>query len=288
MHGVRTSPVEGATAALLELHRGVDIMDEWALLPQLDAFPVVVAPEQDRMSDEMVEALKAWVKTGGKLLVSGADAYARFGGAFLGVRKGKMQEDQTYHVPAADGSFAAWSQTWHLTGATKASVMGKLATTPLLDDRLLPQGAAFLNRVGRGAVAYIPFDVFHFFQYNHYPLCRAFLGELMRILVGKLPITVQAPTCVDVVLRRKGSRSLVHLINRVSGIPNLPHDGTVDEIPAVGPIQVDMQLMRRPKSVRLAFEKAPLEWRYHAGKRGGKLVARLERVDIHAALVVEE
>ena len=288
MRGVRTSPVEGATAALLELHRGVDIMDEWALLPQLDAFPVVVAPEQNRMSDEMVEALKAWVTAGGKLVLSGADAHPRFGRTFLGVRKGQMQEDQAYHVPAADGSFHAWSQTWHLTGATKASRVGRLATTPLLEDRLLPHGAAFVNHVGKGAVAYIPFDVFHFFQYNHYPLCRAFLGELMRILVGKLPIAVEAPTCVDVVLRRKGSRSLIHLINRLSGIPNQPHDGTVDEIPAAGPIQVDMQLARRPRTVRLACEKTPLQWRYRAGKRGGKLVARLERVNIHAALIVEE
>jgi len=288
MHGVQTSAVEGATAALLELHLGIDVMDEWALLPQLDAFPVVVAPEQNRMSEEMVETLKTWVKSGGRLVVSGADAYARFGGAFLGVRKGEMRGDATLHVPAADGSFAAWSRDWHLTRPTKAMSVGKLATTPLLEDRLLPHGAAFVNRVGRGAVAYVPFDVFHFFQYNRYPLVRAFLGELTRKLTGKLPIAVQAPTCVDVVLRRKGSRAIVHLINRVSGIPNRPHDGTVDEIPAVGPVQVEMQLARRPKSVRLAFEKSPLKWRYRAGGKGGKLVAHLERVAIHAAVVVTE
>jgi hypothetical protein len=43
-------PVQGATWALLENHYGVDIMDEWALAPRIAEFPLVVAPEQDRMS----------------------------------------------------------------------------------------------------------------------------------------------------------------------------------------------------------------------------------------------
>ena len=41
---------EGAVFSLLELHYRVDILDEWALLPQLAQFPVVVAPERNDMS----------------------------------------------------------------------------------------------------------------------------------------------------------------------------------------------------------------------------------------------
>ncbi len=35
---------------MLENHSSVDILDEWALLPRLSEFAIVVAPEQDRMS----------------------------------------------------------------------------------------------------------------------------------------------------------------------------------------------------------------------------------------------
>ncbi len=46
----KTKPVAGGTFTMLENHYGVDILDEWALLPRLSEIAIVVAPEQDRMS----------------------------------------------------------------------------------------------------------------------------------------------------------------------------------------------------------------------------------------------
>ena len=46
-------------SGLLSNLYGVDIMDEWALGQCLADFPVVVAPEQDCMSDDMVGRLLA-------------------------------------------------------------------------------------------------------------------------------------------------------------------------------------------------------------------------------------
>ena len=40
------APVEGAVYAMLECHYGVDILDEWAILPRLARFPVVIAPSK--------------------------------------------------------------------------------------------------------------------------------------------------------------------------------------------------------------------------------------------------
>ena len=280
---IDVAPVQGAAFSLLENHYGVDILDEWALQQRLDDFPAVVAPEQDEMSVDMVSQLKRYVEDGGRLLVSGAAAVDRFGTLFLGVGRGQLMEDQRYHVPAADGSFMAHSQTWRLVKPTRAKGLGQLATSPLLDERLLPHPTATLHKVGKGAVAYIPFDLFRFFDNNRYPLTRAFVGEVAGALIGELPIQVEAPTCVDVVLRQKGSRRLIHLINRASGVPNRPNDGTIDEIPQVGPIEISIQLEKKPKKVRLAFEKGHLKWKY----KGGKLTAHVDRVHIHAALVVE-
>ena len=96
---VDVAPVRGAVFSLLELHYGVDILDEWALLPQLAQFPVAVAPERNDMSEEMAQALKRYVRADGKLLVSGADAYERFGADFLGVQTDALQENAVYHLP---------------------------------------------------------------------------------------------------------------------------------------------------------------------------------------------
>jgi len=287
MWSVDTSPVQGACFSLLENHYGVDIMDEWALLPRLSEFPVVVAPEQDNLSEEMVSALKDYVRAGGRLLVSGAGALKRFGTRFLGVTRGKVEHKRTYHVPAADGAAAVFSETWRLVKPKAAKGIGRLGRTQLLNDRLLSYPAATICSVGKGKVVYVPFNVFRFFERNRTPLVRAFVGQTVGRLAGRMAIRVQVPTCVDVVLRRRGERKIVHLINRASGIPNRPNDGTIDEIPPVGPVKLEMQAPAKPKSVRLCLEKAPFNWRYVPGRKSGKIVAELERVHIHAAIVVE-
>ncbi len=285
MWDVDTSPVEGATYSLLESHYGVDIMDESALRPRLREFPVVVAPEQDRMSDEMVEALKGYVEDGGRLLVSGAAAFERFGGRFLGVKSGKVERDAAYHVSAGDGSLPVFSAAWRLVKATAAQPFGRLGRTPLLGERLLTNPAATVNAAGKGAVAYVPFDVFRFFCERRYPMARQFVRELTQALAGEMAIRVDAPTCVDAVLRKKGGKIIIHLINRASGIPNRPNDPTVDEIPPVGPVKLEVTLPQKPSAVRLAFEEGNLDWKY--ASRGGKVVATVPRVHIHAAVVVE-
>ena len=284
---VDTGPVQGATYSLLENHYGVDVMDEWALKPRLGDFPVLVAPEQDAMSDAMVDAIKQYVRDGGRLLVSGAAALGRFGGRFLGVRGGRVRQDAIYHVPAADGSVPIFSTHWRLVKPTTARAIGRLGTTPLLDERLTAHPAATLNKVGKGAVAYVPFDVFRFFDRSRHAMVRAFVGEVTRALAGRQAFHVEGPTCVDVVLRKKGGKSIIHLINRASGIPNKPNDGTVDEIPPVGPVRVEMKAARKPSKAGLALEKGAFDWKYVPGRRGGKVVATVAQVHVHCAVVVE-
>ena len=198
---------------------------------------------------------------------------------------GKVESEPRYHVSAGDWAIRVFSRTWRLVKARGARPFGRLGRTPLLDERLLTSPAATINKTGKGAVAYVPFDVFRFFGACHYPMVRQFVGELTRALAGRLAIRVEAPTCVDVVLRRKAGKTVVHLINRASGIPNAPNAGAVDEIPPVGPVRLELKLPERPASVKLAFEKGDLDWRYAA--RDGKAVAALDKVHIHAAIVVE-
>jgi hypothetical protein len=281
MWSVDTAPVKGAVFALLENHFGVDLLDEWALLPRLAEFPVVVVPERHALSAAMVAALKDYVRNGGKLVVSGAESFDRFGSAFLGVSKGKLEKKKAFYLPAGDGAVPLYSELWRLVKPTTAKTLSRLGRQPLLDDGLLPHPTATINRVGRGAVAYIPAAIFRDFNHNRYPLTRAFIGEVMRKLAGRFEIEVIAPVCVDVVLRRKGDRTIIHLVNRTSGIPNQPNNGAIDEIPPVGPITITVRCHRRPKSVKLALEEHPFGWQF----RAGKLTITLSQVAIHAAII---
>jgi hypothetical protein len=263
----------------------VDILDEWALLPRLREFPVVVAPEQDRMSEEMVGALKTYVKNGGCLVVTGAASFARFGTEFVGATVAGEESNACYHVPAADGAVPLFSKRWLRLECTKAGEITRLGKTPLLDEQILPHPAAVLNRVGKGRVLYVPADLFRDFEKNRYPLTRAFVGELIQVLRPRWTIRVtRAPVAVDVAFRRRGSRRILHFVNRASGIPNQPNNGAIDEIPRVGPVEIVMESARAPRSVRVAFEKTPVAWRHDA--RRGRVHVRLDHVRIHVALIV--
>jgi len=287
MGGVDVAPVQGAVFSLLECHYGVDILDEWAIQPRLADFPVVVVPEQDCMSEEMVAALRDYVSAGGRLLVSGARACERFGEEFLGVKAVKLVDKAVYHLPAADGTVPILSAPWRLVETATAKSLGSIGLTPLRDEQLLPHPAATLNRFGKGAVAYIPCNVFRDFNRSRYALTRVFVHDVMRALAGRMAIGVKAPACVDVVLRRQGGKRIVHLINRSSGIPNLPNSGVIDEIPSVGPVAITIELPGKPRKVRIAFEKAEIKAKYAAGRKGGIIRVSVPTVRIHAAVVVE-
>jgi hypothetical protein len=283
MWNVDVAPVQGAVFSALECSYGVDILDEWALLDRLDEFPLIVAPEQDRMSDAMAAALKRYVARGGRLMLTGAAVYERFGGEFLGVTAGRIEESKAYQAPAADGMVPVYSATWRLLECAGAKSLGELGTTSLTDDRLLPHPAATLHPVGRGSVLYVPCDLFRDFQHNRYPMTREFVRECLRPLAGRLPIIVRAPACIDVALRKQGRRLLIHFVNRGSGIPNQPANGAIDEIPPVGPIAVRIRCPKTPRRVRLAFESEEVEWAW----ADGELRAVVHAVCIHAALVVD-
>jgi len=283
---IDVTPIRGAVSSLLECHYGVDILDEWALLPRLARFPIVVVSEKERMSEKMVDAFMKYVSAGGRLLVAGTAVFDRFGDKFFGI-KGSRVAPGNYYLPAADG-VVPLSTTWRLVETAEAKGLGTLGTTVFRDEQLLPNPAATLHRVGSGAVAYIPCDIFREFAANRYPLVRTFIHDVLRALAGKMEIEVDAPTCVDVVLRRKDAKRMVHLINRASGIPNLPNSPVIDEIPPVGPVTMTMSLPRKPKNVSLAFEEATLRWGYASGQNAQQLKIEVAAVHIHAAVVVEE
>ncbi len=285
MWSVDVAPVVGAVCSILETHRGVDVLDEWALGPRLDEFPAVVAPERNAMSDEMVDDLKDYVRNGGRLLVTGADAGERFGLDFLGATKGKTEENARYYLPAGGSMFALHSDTWRLTRPRKgARGLGQLGRTELARAERLADPAAVINKVGRGKVLWAPFGLFRAFHDTRYPLIRVLTDDLLRELAGRMDVEIDAPTCIDVALRRKkDGRRIVHLVNRASGIPNQPNNGAVDEIPPVGPVTIEMKCPERPEKVHLALEAGTPEWTHSRGR----LRVTVPSVRIHAAVVVK-
>jgi len=297
-----TKSIEGAVYCLLENSFGVDIMDEWASLDRLSDFPLIVATKQANMSQKAVDSLKAYVKNGGRLLLCGVDVYDRFGEGFIGAKSLKVTKDAGYHVPTQQGRFpfssvshqgGAWTEQtvldFRLLKTTTAKNNGYFSMN-LFEDSITEYPSVIVNKVGKGAVAYIPFDVFDFYYRSRYPMVREFIREVIDELKPQMDIRVKAPTAVEVVLKQKSGQKIIHLINRSSGLPLFENIYTTDEIPNLGPIIVTVKVDSRPKDVKLLFEDGQLQWDYVPNKngcKGGKLNAAISSVHIHSALLIK-
>jgi hypothetical protein len=283
MWSVDLDPVRGAVFALLEKHYGVDVLDEWALLQRLDEFPVVVVPEREGLSEEMVAALKSYVDGGGHLLVSGSESFTTFGGKFLGVAKGKQKEKAIYHIGSGKEAAPFYSEAWRLCKPTSAKIMSSLCETDILEEYQTRFPAATMNKVGKGRVVYLPGGLFRAYQRDRNPLQREVLGEIVAKLAPPFGVVVDAPSCVDVALRRKKERRIIHFVNRGTGLPNAAGSVAVDEIAPVGPITVRIKRKAKPASVTLAFEDASVKTVFSKGL----LTVTIDTVHIHSALVIE-
>jgi hypothetical protein len=280
---VDTAPVEGAVFALLENHFGVDVLDEWALRPRIGAFPMVVVPEQSRMSEDMVKDLLSYVGSGGRLLITGSGCYERLGPDVLGATSERVESETTYTARYADVDCPIYSRHWRLLAPTTAEVVDVVAKGCFFDDTTTSYPVAITQAYGDGTILYIPADIFRDFQRNRYPQTRELVGCFVNRLAGRMDVRVTAPPSIDVALRTRGNETIVHLLNRGSGIPQQPNNGAVDYIPTVGPISVTMRRESWPTDVSAVFEGATLTWDFV----GGELTINVSQVHIHEAVVIE-
>lgn len=274
------SPVRAAVYAFLEKHYNVDVLDEWALFRHMEKYPAIVVPEREKLSDEMVSALKAYVQAGGKLFVSGSASFERFGATFLGAAATKGTAEK-FHAPVNKESAPVYSETWQFLKTKTAKPLGFLSEAGIPEEATT-HPAAIINTVGKGKVAYIPFDIFRDYGNNRNPKQRDFIANVMHKLVGKLNITVEAPSAIDVTMRQKAEKTIVHFVNRNTGLPTSPNSPVIDEIPPIGPITVTIKMAKKPSAVSMAFEKTAVQWKHTKGV----LTVSIPSVHIHAALVI--
>lgn len=267
------APVNGAVYLLLENHFHTDLCDEWALAPKLEGYPVVVVPEQDDLSEEMAVRLKEYVRQGGTLVLTGSGLFDRFGAEFIGAESVRVEADARRYVPDGDGgTVPLYSRAFRLLRPVTARGLLPLFTQWGVGGDEAGFPAAVLNRVGKGKVVYIPAAVARDYDFNRMPAIRAFFGLVLREAAVGTAVALNAPSWVDLTLRRSGEQLQIHLINRATGIPNLPNQGAVAEIPATGPLAFRLKTARKPRSVRGAWEHAAeLEWSWEEGVLSGIL-----------------
>lgn len=270
--------LEGALHALLECHYSVDILAEHQLQPRLAEYPVVVIPDAYKLPEAFREALLRYVADGGSLFLAGEQC-ARLFAPVLGARL-EGEPEQAVAELATPAGVVNVNGRWQKVVPETATVLAY--RHPTRDTRKGAEVAATLAPYGRGQIAavYGPVALAHF--RTHHPALRAFVGAVMQRLFPEPAVQAEAPSCVDLSLRRTSQGALsLHLLN-LAEAQRADRFLANDFIPAVGPITVRLRVPERPRQVTWVPTDGELEWSW----ANGTLTATIPSLHLHGVLVV--
>ncbi len=228
------APINGMLHALLELHCSVDVLAEHQLVPKLDQYPLVVLPECVAIAEDFRGSLMEYVARGGSLLLVGAEVTNMFEDYLLVEFTGQPADRQNMYLQA-EGSLAWVGGLWQRVQPGDSRILGW--GYPSSDTRGERICAAAMNDHHKGSLGSIfgPFGtVYH---RSHNPVARRFLLGVVKRLFPRPMVELRGPPCVDVSLRRKDGRLLVHLSN-TANMQVAPEYPITDFVPPLGRMTV--------------------------------------------------
>ncbi|MEJ5370033.1 MAG: alpha-amylase family protein [Bryobacteraceae bacterium] len=268
-------PARGWVDLLLECQWSVDVLPDWKLGRVAERYPVVVLPDWEAPGEECLETLLRYAQGGGFLVASGAHNAAR-----LAERLGMRASGEPSRMEA-------WLRHGVLGNATGLWLDLDPGAGQVLDWRYGEvnttregKSAAVEAALGQGRVVVIPGPVGSVFAATH----AAAVREFGRTLIGRRfqpLVRVTAPPTVEVVLRRKGGETLVHLLN-TTAMQVAGEYATVDFVPPLGPVTLAVR-GRMPRGARLEPGGGAIGWR-RAGNDEWKAV--IPRLELHTVAVM--
>ncbi len=291
----RSPHVEAALCAartLIENHIPYGVITRNSL-GQLSRHKVIILPNVLMLSQEEVQALRAFVHGGGKLYASKSTSLITpdgtrhadflladvFGVSYVG----ETREAFTYIAPAEGGAelLAGYSSRWPVgidqtqtmvRAAPGAEVLGYtvLPYTDPADRRRFasihsnPPGittgypAVVHNAYGQGGALYVTASL------EGSEVHREVFSSLLRYLAGPLTTEADAPKAVEMTTfqQRDRQRYLISLVNFQKDLPNIPVQG----------VRVRLRLGER-RATRLLLLPEQEDWPYEAIQGGVEFVA---------------
>jgi hypothetical protein len=277
---VRT--LTGALALLLDNHYHTDVLNEETFIRHLDEYPIAVIAEQTHLPQSLRDAVLAWVKRGGKLLLTGSHITSDYG-ATLGVTPEGEPAEEALYVPA-DGGAVNVTTTWQRVKLSGARALAPLLRTQEPKRGLTGHPAATIKRYGKGQIAAIYGQISTLYADYRYPRIRMFVGDILHTLTGPMPVEIDAPASVQLTVRQRPGQMIVHLLNTASTNPLSPVNPYVEDIAPVIHINLRTKCLHRPASVTLVPENKGMTWKWSKEI----LSVTVDKLYIHSAVVIDE
>jgi hypothetical protein len=274
------TPLTGILNALLDNQQSVDVVMEHQLAGRMSDYPLLVIPEWEYLAPAFVDALRAYVRGGGRLLLLGPRAAALFAKELDIVLNGQPVEARKW-VAHRDRLGATIGLFQEATLGATARPFGALHER---DDFNSPKApAAVVTPCGRGVIAAVLINLGERYRKARNSVVRDFLGAVAGRLFPHPLVTVGGSHFVDVVVTRSHGNLTVNLVN-TAGPHHDPGVHVYDEVPPIGPLSIRIRTNGRPARIVRHPGGEPLPFTYAAGA----VRLTLPRLEIHEVLVIEE
>jgi len=302
---------DGAAQMLLEMHLPFDVIDRSA---RFETYRLLILPDEIPVDAELAGRLDAYVRQGGKLLLSGKSGLHPDGGFAVdaGIRSGgEVAFNPSYlrggrKVDAAltQSPFVMYGVGQAIT-ATDAEVLAEIGPSYFNrsykhfsshqhapDDPKAPSLGAAVTL--KGGVGYIAYPVFSMYHAMGQPLYRYLVRGLIDRLLPDRPVVTDLPSSGRVTLTRQAGQKR-HILHLLYGAPQVrgkavpASEGAVrvmemiEDIPALGPVTASVRLPRPPTRVYDALTGQDIPF----SNEGDRVEVRVPGFRIHTALVFE-
>lgn len=278
--GSATDSARGWIDVLTALQYSVDVVPDWKLEKIESDYPFLVLPEWMAVGEALKKSLLEYVSAGGVLLASGAANAALFGNE-AGVRL--LGDNAVVEEAFLGGSevLANMHGLWRDLDPGDAKLLESRFSG--YDTRSGGKPAAVARKFGKGEIVLVPGPAGIVYAQTHTPAVRDFVKRLVAPRFHAL-VHVAGPPTVELVLRRKNERLMVHLLNN-AGMQVAGDYATTDFVPEVGP--VTLRLAWAPSKVQLAPGGQGLTPFHNQWKGRGFWEIRVPKLHIHSVVIVE-
>jgi hypothetical protein len=270
--------LHGLLHGLLECGYSVDVLAEHQLVNTLHQYPVLVLPEIHALETAFQNKLLDYVMKGGNLVTIGAQTAHLFAKE-LGVKLLDSPYDCIDFI-ASNDLLGRCPGLWQdVTCETGVSVAYRYPSANLCKPGM---PAATVNQLGKGKIAgiYGPLGTAHYTY--HTPQLRNLLKQVINGIFPHPMVELESPPCVDMAIRKKNGRLLIHLTN-TAGMQISNNYTIIDFIPTISPVKLKIRTENKPASVSIVPEDVVIDINWH----NQLTLVTIPKLYIHNVVVIE-
>ncbi len=273
IHG--DSPVKqsanGLIHAALDCGYATDLIETHNLDDRdMSEYGTVVIGHAAWVPNEVREKLLKYVENGGGLIITSPVTAKQFG---FGV-----SEPSKKLVHICDGEVVAPLEVMasDLAMGDDLTVCGTYYLDNYMENG--PYPAAVAKKYGKGNIVACGIDFGSVYDKNRTTCAKNFFKAMANITFPNPMVTVEGSSLVELDITRRDNMIYIHLLN-YGGPHDVPAVRSYNEIPALGPIKVKLNLPKAPKSIFIEPE--------HKKWDGDQKEVIIDKLEIHTVIAVE-